>query len=75
MKDTRVRETVFPVRIVKVFGTVQNAESLLKASGKGSKRLVVRIISETLLKVLPSKAIDASELIESEPRANEPFAM
>lgn len=30
MKDTRVRETVFPVRIVKVFGTVQNAEALLK---------------------------------------------
>lgn len=29
--DTRKRETVFPVRIVKTFGNVKNAEALLKA--------------------------------------------
>ena len=29
-KDTRVREIVLPVRIVKTFGDVTNAESLLK---------------------------------------------
>ena len=29
-KDTRVRETIFPIRIVKVFGNVQNAEALLQ---------------------------------------------
>ena len=28
--DERIRETVFPVRIVKVFGGVSNAEALLK---------------------------------------------
>ena len=30
MKDTRVRETIFPSKIVKVFGKVQNAEALLQ---------------------------------------------
>lgn len=30
MKDTRVRETIFPIKIVKVFGNVQNAEALLQ---------------------------------------------
>lgn len=28
--DERVREAVFPVRIVKLFGRVSNAEALLK---------------------------------------------
>lgn len=30
MKDTRVRETIFPSKVVKVFGNVQNAEALLQ---------------------------------------------
>ena len=29
-KDMRVRETIFPIRIVKIFGNVQNAEALLQ---------------------------------------------
>ena len=48
---------------------------MLNASGNGSNRLVVRIISDTLRKVFPSKAIEASELMESAPRAKLPFAI
>ena len=48
---------------------------MLKASGNGSKRFVVRIISATLRNVLPSNAMEASELIVSVPRAKLPFAM
>ena len=55
--------------------SVKNAESLLNASGNGSKRFVVRIISATLLNVLPSNAMEASELTESVPLAKLPFAM
>ena len=29
-RDTRVRETIFPSKVVNVFGNVQNAEALLQ---------------------------------------------
>ena len=37
----------------------------MNVSGKGSKRLVVRIISSTLRKVFPSKAGDDETVIET----------
>ena len=84
-KQSEIRPYLLVKRLALNFGVSQpgryacilskKAESLLNPSGNGSKRFVVRSISSTLLNVFPSKAIEASELMESLPLAKLPFAI